>query len=367
MVNSRILGAMVFISAVFLAGCASPSSKVGSVDRQQQRLLQELKGKGVGASITIYPVRLGNTHSKDVAEVVGLMLEKGGMGDLYIADAIFDPGAADDLEQLGENFAGFVSQQSQAAEYGLYAEFLGSPKSGVKQVRGLIADRAGRVVWTDRQVPGDADFDKVQPKCPMSCCVLLNKRLTSVLNFGDSRNAKPGKMVELWEKKSGVPDEKERLAIEKRAEVFKESASSAEMVVFAARIGKSFNSRAAVDLASMINARKLVAAKCNDQSVNIVVKPSSNQQRVLWDFARAVREYIKKNPVDSDYALFADYMLDQKRGEVHAVHLVICDRNGDWVVVEFQNSHQAEYKRIAPESVDDCNRLVVEILKDCLG
>jgi len=41
------------------------------------------------------------------------------------------------------------------------------------------------------------------------------------------------------------------------------------------------------------------------------------------------------------------------------VHFVVCDRRGELVVVDFQNSHHAEFKAIHPKTREDCDRLVI--------
>jgi len=90
-----------------------------------------------------------------------------------------------------------------------------------------------------------------------------------------------------------------------------------------------------------------------------------NVQKVLWDTARAFRDFVRKNPPATDYVAFADYGLSDT--QVHYVHLIICDRAGDWVLIEMQNSHHPDFQRLAPESAADCNRLVVARLKNWLS
>ena len=59
---------------------------------------------------------------------------------------------------------------------------------------------------------------------------------------------------------------------------------------------------------------------------------------------------------------WADYGLrDATDGaqRAHHVHIILCNRAGDWVLVDFQNSHHADFQGIDPKTVDDCNQLVV--------
>jgi hypothetical protein len=37
----------------------------------------------------------------------------------------------------------------------------------------------------------------------------------------------------------------------------------------------------------------------------------------------------------------------------------VCDRNAEWVIVDFQNSHHADFQSISPTSPDDCIRLIL--------
>jgi hypothetical protein len=48
------------------------------------------------------------------------------------------------------------------------------------------------------------------------------------------------------------------------------------------------------------------------------------------------------------------------------VHFVVCEKSGDWVLVDFQNSTHEDFQRISPKSVEDCDRLAVERLADRL-
>ena len=54
-------------------------------------------------------------------------------------------------------------------------------------------------------------------------------------------------------------------------------------------------------------------------------------------------------------SLYADYL--GSPGHFGAVHVVICDRAGELVLVDFQNSHHDDFNQIAPQSKPDCDRL----------
>jgi hypothetical protein len=89
----------------------------------------------------------------------------------------------------------------------------------------------------------------------------------------------------------------------------------------------------------------------------IEVKPDPNEQKALWTVAQKFREHVRANPPQADYVLYADYIMRPPDGPVGAVHLVVCDREGEWVLVDFQNSHHKDFRKIRPENAEGCGRL----------
>ncbi len=92
----------------------------------------------------------------------------------------------------------------------------------------------------------------------------------------------------------------------------------------------------------------------------------ANEAKVLWDLAREFRDYLKKNPVDADYALYADYRFNPQRWEAGFVHFIICDRMGKWVFAELVNSHFPACQSVKPTSREDCAKVLVNRLRFCL-
>ncbi len=58
--------------------------------------------------------------------------------------------------------------------------------------------------------------------------------------------------------------------------------------------------------------------------------------------------------------LVADFAIGRtaKETKVAAVHWIVCDRQGDWVLVDYQNAAPRIFQQVAPKSVEDCVRLV---------
>ncbi len=68
------------------------------------------------------------------------------------------------------------------------------------------------------------------------------------------------------------------------------------------------------------------------------------------------------SPHQADYALLADYRMRPAVGRAWTVHFVIRDRDGEWVIVDYQNNHHDDFQSIDPKTTDDCGRLVAKRL-----
>ncbi|MEW6199671.1 MAG: hypothetical protein AB1601_13540 [Planctomycetota bacterium] len=318
-------------------------------------------------ALTIYPIILPGGARQDVADVVGAMLENAGMRMHDTTTAVFQPGAHDTLDELAAAFGQFLRQNPPPTDYALCAEFVGTPRTGAKEIRTVLLDRAGTPVWKDAQTPQDADFRRIQPGAPMTCCLLVAERLKPVFHLtGDPGTpVADGRFARRWREKSGTPSEAEFEAMKARLGALKHAGAEARVLIYPPRVGETVDRACAARLAESLNKAGLCKATVADTEPRFEVKSSSNEQRVLWDFARAAQEYAKSHPPEAEYVLFADYLV-AGAGRVGAVHFVVCARDGAWVVVDFQNGHHEDFRRIAPKSPADCDRLVAVRLEHLL-
>lgn len=329
---------------------------------------EQWNAKGKETALTVLPVALAGDYSSRVGEVLAMMLERAGMTDVEVGTAEFHPPEQADLAQASLALADFVKANPQTKEYVLFAQFIGSPAKGASEVRGVIVNRKGEVVWKDRQTGEDADFKRIKPNEPMTACLLVVDRLRGVLNLGDPTraDAPEGKLIKRWEEKTGVPDEAEFKAIDQRKAAFKKAAPTATMVVYPVRAGGKLDAEAAVHLAKLLTDAGVVQAKAATEGSQLDIKRDMNEQKVLWSMARGFRDYVQNKTPDADYALFADYLMGTNpagRTAVGGVHFAVCDRKGDWVIVDFQNSHHDDFSAIKPKSVEDCDKLVLKRLE----
>ena len=157
--------------------------------------------------------------------------------------------------------------------------------------------------------------------------------------------------------------------LEKRLDLMKSNGPNVSLTILPVRIGaieKAEDAATASDLARMINEAGLCKAAPAKQSLLLKASMNDpNEMNKLWALAREFRDYAKKNPSDADYVLYADYIFTPNWDFV-MVHFVVCDRQGEWVIVDLQNSHHPDYQSINPKSKEDCNRLVVKRLEGYL-
>src|SRR5262245_53744012 len=136
-------GRPALAAAFMLLAAIAPAQTTSPADVQPTARLQALKAAGPKAVVAILPVRLLGQPNRNVADLLGLMLEKSGMENLRAIDAAFDLPTGTPWDQAPARLAEFLKQNPPGADYALYAEFLGDPKSGPTEVRWLIADATG--------------------------------------------------------------------------------------------------------------------------------------------------------------------------------------------------------------------------------
>jgi hypothetical protein len=342
----------------------------GSLAPEQQQRMELMKSKGVDGSLTILPVRLGGRASGRVSEVVGLLLEKRGLKHIELGKTPFASTNASTLEDLSAAVGAFVRGDPVTTDYALYAEYNGTPSTGLNDLRAVVVDKTGAVVWTDRLTPSDQAIKELGQPDPMSLSVVLAARLAPQLGLTDAtaKAAQPGKLAALMEERSGLPPQAERDALPARQKTMKQSVPGATLLIYPARIsGKEASVASATNLASLINAASLCKPVPAEQAM--VLKASladPNELKALWGLAREFRDYVRAHPPETDYALYADYAFNPKNADQGFVHFVVCDRHGEWVIVDMQNSHQPDYQSIGVTSRARCDELLVKRLRGYL-
>ncbi|MHC5108894.1 MAG: hypothetical protein ACYTHJ_03330 [Planctomycetota bacterium] len=365
---SPLTSVMGMLVLVLSSGCRA-SGAVIEVAPDQRARLEAMQEKGTEASLTVFPVVMGDGTFEDVADVVALLLEQAGMTNLERSNAVFRVPNDATAQQGAALFGAFVHGQPLETEYALYAEFVGAPGKGVKEIRGIIVDRAGRAVLVDHQSAADRSFRRAEPDCPMSSSVFLVERVRTQLGIPASARDESGtgKFARLFADRSPGPDKAEWAAIERRQTSMKQRGRNAKVAIYPVRLSdEEVGFDDATHLSDLLAKSRLVDAAPVDSPLRVKIEPARNEQKLLWQLARAFQNHVRRNPPDADYALLADYIMRPDKSRAWAVHFVICDRAGEWVIVDFQNDHHGDFQSIDPRTADDCGQLVVRRLEGYL-
>ena len=347
----------------------NPPAQLSITPEQQQRL-DTMKSRSVDASLTILPVRLGGKPWDRVSQVVGVLLEKQGLKNIALVKAPLETTNTDTMDDLSAAVGAFVRANPVTTDYALYVEFNGTRETGLNELRAVVVDKAGSVVWTDRQTPQDEAFKKLEQVEPMTLCVLLVERLSPQLGLNDetAKAAKPGRLETLLNEQSGVPSQAEQDARHARQEAMKQAAPNATLLIYPARVGGNEASAAsATNVVRLLKKAGLCKAAQAEQPVLLKSSQADpNEQKTLWSLAREFREYVHAHPPETDYALYADYVFNPQNADQGFVHFIVCDRKGEWVIVDYQNSHHPDYQSVGVTSRARCDELLVKRLRSYL-
>ncbi len=357
-------GVLITLLMATSQGFAQQDQSKSIISKEQQQKLNLMKLKGVDASLTILPVRLMGEPEGRISEIVGALLEQQGLKNIELGKTAFIPGSKLSLDKLADSAGKFVKNHPPATDYVLYAEMNGEmQKHSINEVIGIVVDKTGELVWSDLLGPKDEAFRQVEDPDPLGFSVLLATRLGPQMGLNEetAKNAKPGKMAAIMSERSGVPPDNEREAMPDRQKVLKENFKKFTLIVFPIRANGEANAGGATGLIKLINDAGLCEALPSKDALLLKTSQEGpNEMKKMWDLARDFRDYVKKNPQEADYLLYADYLM------TGYVHFVICDRSGEWVIADLQNSTMPDFRAYDISKVDGCNRLVVARLQKYL-
>ena len=307
-------------------------------------------------------------HEKagEYADILGLLLEEKGYDKYEVAD----PNFQFSMEKLAHKkkaaaFGQFISKLNVKTDYALGIECTLHLENSWQEVYIVMVDANGDIVWEDsckQDEPefgdyGGTEFGRLELAFSRLIPVMGLEKLPKKELAEDKKQA----LREIRGKEP--PNDSEFTAMNNRLKTMKETGRSARVLVYPARVGGDhIDPTCATRLTELLTEAKLCRAITAETAPVMEGRGWPNEMEVLWLFAHNVREYVRQYPADSDYVLFADYWFAPD-GRVWAVHFVVCDRAGDWVIVDLQNSHQEAFQRINPKNLEDCNRLVLDRLE----
>lgn len=350
--------------------CTPPPEVPQDPATQPQR--DALHRAGVTTALVLHPVRVLGRGDENVAAALGLVLERSGMSQLALADQPFDA-AQLPWEQVPPAFGEVVRKATAAGKAGahhLYAEFLGDPRSGPTEVRFVLLDDQGAVVLVDRQLPADPTFRRTAGRDPdpLGCATLVAERLFQLAGWQKVAGGVPdGPFVRRWKQRSGMPDEAGlQLMAERRAALAKLGKEARVVVLPTLWQGKA-DPNSAARLADEL-ARQFgwqAAAATGDAATALQVAPSSNQQQRLWGLVHAAEKALQARAAAADYVVVADLGITDD-GKSGYAQLALLTAAGEPVVADFANDQHALFRRLAPRTLEDLEKLAASQLAAAL-
>jgi hypothetical protein len=362
----------VALLIALLAACGSPAvaadapsaSPPLSISPEQQQRLDAMRIKGPEASVCVLPIMIAGRPFDRATDVLGVLLEQQGLQHIELGRTPFTAGVKAEMRVLSGSLAAFLRTNPIAADYALYAELNGAT---LDEVRAVVMDKAGEMVWADHQTTKDRAFQALGPhRDPMTLIGFLVERLRPPFGLNEGTARKRSHTLEDGLKANSpyAPTRETEGAMSARLKTMKESGAKASLKVLGVRMHGRVSIASASDLAKRITEAKLfhTATAAHPPVLLEASLADGDQQKYLWAIAREFQAYLKQNPPDADYVLYADYMFNRQRWQEGGLQFVVCDRRGEWVMAELANSDHRDYQRAKPISAEGCDRLLVERL-----
>ena len=296
---------------------------------------------------------------------VGGLFEQAGLEHVEAGETPFDPGGNTGMEALAVALGAFVAQNPLTTDYALYAEYNGLPGQGLNELRAVLADRTGKVLWAERLTADDEQFRKIEGPDPRTISILLAERVGPLFGLDEEtrRNAKPSRLAALMEQQSGLPPESELNAIAGRTASMKNARHALTLLLVPMRANGASDTASAIVLAREINEAGLCRAISTSRPADVAPNPSTRDElRIFWNMATSFRAWVREAHPDADYVLFVDCEYNPERWEMGFVHLIVCDRRGEWALADLENSEHPDFQAVKPTSTEACGRLAVQRL-----
>ena len=166
--ETGVFGAL--LTALLASACtlAQAAPQKSGVSPEQQKRIEALKAKGPEASLTVLPVRFGGRYWDRLTEFVGVLFEEQGSKNIELGKTEFNPGDKIDMEHLAVSLSEFIRKNPITTDYALYAEYNATGGHNLDELRAVVVDKTGALVWADRQTPQDEAFKRLQAGNPMA-------------------------------------------------------------------------------------------------------------------------------------------------------------------------------------------------------
>jgi hypothetical protein len=121
---------------------------------------------------------------------------------------------------------------------------------------------------------------------------------------------------------------------------------------------KKYDAATAQAIADLFADRKLAAVTISAAEVPINSPWGMNESKMFRLSVADFRTYLAEHPIGTDYALIG------RGGTVVGVHAYLLDAKGVCAYAIGLNSHHKPFNDVNPQTVDDCTKIVLNVLRD---
>jgi hypothetical protein len=150
---------------------------------------------------------------------------------------------------------------------------------------------------------------------------------------------------------------------------FKSALGNTSVTVFPAivRIGEDiqYDQLSASEIAKFIESEKLGTAKVAKDEIEMKRGWHGSQTKMLRESAESFSDYITAHPIETKYAVLAEYLGTKK--EFGGIQCNVVSRDGKPAFALVLNSHHEVFSRIGPKSTSDCAKVLVVGMREHLA
>lgn len=148
-------------------------------------------------------------------------------------------------------------------------------------------------------------------------------------------------------------------------ERFTRELGSSTLTVFPAHVNRAgareWDTPAAERIARLLGEERWFDARTSAIQIPLPLGWHMNQARMLRDGAEAFAVWVREHPIETRYALIADYLLGDRAAV--GVHVFVVDAQGTIVHVSLWNSHWEPFQEVDPKTIDECTQVVLRGLR----
>jgi hypothetical protein len=185
---TTLVAATVVIAALIPA-LAMAEAENDSASSEMRARLARMKEQAPNISLIIYPGLVNQIEKQDlvpgVAEAMALFFERAGVKNVEVSEDFFRPSAPDDVWKIARELGRLVQDKPVEADYAVFAEFIGTPKTGPDKIFTVVVDKAGDPVWVDTQARTDPLVKGIKQHTPLTASYVSVEKLRRRLNLTD--------------------------------------------------------------------------------------------------------------------------------------------------------------------------------------